>query len=377
MFATKAANVLQEQPALARHLASLLDRHQEIENELADGTSVFSAERMRELSRLTPVAEAAATAQKLAEEITELQEVARDKTAEAELRAMAREELDEATASLATLEEQLINLLVPPEEGDERAAVLEIRQGTGGLEAGLFAGDLLGMYERYCKKRRWKFDILEHSENEGGGTKNATVAISGDGVYGALKAESGTHRVQRIPVTESLGKVHTSTAVIIVLPAADEAKDSDDELPAVDLEIETFRAGGKGGQSVNTTDSAVRITHKPTGIKVNIQNERSQIENKRQAMILLKARVKAHFDAIADAEAKQQRQVVDTTGARSERIRTYNWADDRISDHRLGGSKFGIPKMMEGELLDEFSEELKAMNFVQRREALIRSLDEK
>ena len=208
-------------PALVRHLDALVARHTTIERELEDGTLAFSAERMKEFSRLGPVVELRSSLLATSREVDELREVASDASAEAELRQMAREELDDAQARMGEMEEELIGLLVPAEAGDECDAVLEIRAGVGGDEAGLFAGELLGMYERFARRRRWRFNLHECSETDVGGTREATATISGTDAFGTLRSESGVHRVQRVPATESLGRVHTSTAVVVVLPAAE------------------------------------------------------------------------------------------------------------------------------------------------------------
>jgi len=368
------ALLLPAHQSLAKYLEGLKARHAEIERELADASSGFSVDTMKELSRLTPIMEARTKALELATEVAELRELASDTASEAELRELARSELEEGEAGLAAVEEELIALLVPPEEGDERGALLEVRAGVGGLEAGLFAGDLLGMYEKFAKRMRWRFELLAEAENDQGGIKDATFSISGEGAYGMLKGESGVHRVQRVPATESLGRVHTSTAVVVVLPEVEDSGLGRFEIPESEIEVETYRSGGKGGQSVNTTDSAVRMTHKPTGIKVEIQNERSQHQNKARALQVLTARVKAHFERIARAESDRVRDEVDSTGARSERIRTYNFPDDRVSDHRLSGAKFGLPRMLEGAMLEELATELKEQQVGARREAFVRQL---
>ena len=367
--------VLSRQPSLARHLDTLVAKHADIEATLADGSTAFCADRMRELSRLTPIVEAHAEALKLTRELEELKSLAKDASAEDDLRELAKAELDESSVALDELEDRLTTMIVPPAAGDERSAIIEVRAGVGGSEAALFAAEMLTMYERFAKLQSWRFEVLEHAEMDGGGLRDATATVDGVDAYGLLRFESGVHRVQRVPATESLGRVHTSTAVVVVLPAADDKADGL-VLRDADVIVDTMRAGGAGGQQVNTTDSAVRLTHKETGIKVGpIANERSQHQNKASAFKLLTARVQAHFDAIEAEKNKAARDEVESGGSRSERIRTYNWADDRITDHRIGLSLFGIDKMLNGELLGEMTDELGAQMRLRRREAFLRRLD--
>ena len=369
--------VLAHQPALARHLDTLVAKHAAIEATLADASTSFCADRMRELSRLAPVVATREEALKLTREVAELRSLVGDRNAEDDLRELAQAELDESSAVLEKLEEQLVTLLVPPAEGDERSAVLEVRAGVGGVEAGLFAAEMLAMYEAFAKANRWQFQLHDRSEMDSGGLRDATASVLGHDVYGALRFESGVHRVQRVPATEKLGRVHTSTAVVVVLPAADEdSSSSETVLNPADLVIETMRASGAGGQHVNTTDSAVRMTHKPTGLRVQCQNERSQHQNRATALRLLAARVAAHEEAKRREAEQSMRDEVESLGMRSERIRTYNWADDRVTDHRIGVSKFGIPRMMAGEALGELTAELQTQLRLRRREAFLKSLEQ-
>ena len=268
-----------------------------------------------------------------------------------ELVAMAHEENEELEARTTAAEERLKILLLPKDPLDERNTVLEIRAGTGGDEAALFAADLLRMYSRYAELRRWKTELLSANETEGGGLKEAVVLVSGARVYSRLKYESGVHRVQRVPVTESQGRIHTSAASVAVLPEVDEV---DVEVETKDLRIDTYRAGGAGGQHVNRTDSAVRITHLPTNIVVACQDERSQLQNRNKAMKVLRARLhdKMQHEQTAKLAADRKSQV--GSGDRSERIRTYNFPQNRVTDHRVGITLYKLDQIMEGELTELF-----------------------
>ena len=273
--------------------------------------------------------------------------------ADAELAAVARAELSELNPRLLELEGQLRRLLLPVDEADSRDAILELRAGTGGDEAGLFAGDLLAMYASYASSRGWKWSpmAVSHGEASGGSAcvKEAMIAVSGPGAFGRLKHESGVHRVQRVPATETAGRVHTSTASVAVLPEAEEV---DVEIRTADLRIDTYRAQGAGGQHVNTTDSAVRITHLPTGVVVAMQDQRSQHQNKEKAMQVLRARVyERQREALASERSAARRSQIGSA-ARSERVRTYNFSANRVTDHRVGVSVHDMPAMMRGELLD-------------------------
>ena len=296
----------------------------------------------------------------------------------AEARAMAKDEKDpemsdylhaeeaEAERRAAELERELELLLVPKDPNDDKDVLVEIRGGTGGQEAALFAGDLLEMYRRYAERRRWKTEVLSSSPSELGGFKEVVLEVRGKGAFSRLKNESGVHRVQRIPVTESGGRIHTSTATVAVLPEAEEV---DVEINPDDLEIDVYRSSGPGGQSVNTTDSAVRITHLPSGIVVSCQNEKSQLQNKEQALRILRSRLLAVAQEEAEREASDARRSQVRTVDRSERIRTYNYPENRISDHRTGYKAYNLDQVLDG-ALDPVIESCVAADMAARLEAL-------
>jgi len=266
-----------------------------------------------------------------------------------ELRSMAREEIPELETELEALSQKLKVLLLPKDPNDEKNILLEIRAGTGGEEAALFAADLFRMYSRYAEAKKWKVEILEHSETGIGGIKELIALIAGDKVYSHLKYESGVHRVQRVPKTEASGRIHTSACTVAVLP---EAEDVDVQIDEKDLRIDVYRASGPGGQGVNTTDSAVRITHLPTGLVVACQDERSQHKNKARAMKILKSRLLDHIQQQQDAERSAERRSQVKSGDRSEKIRTYNFPQSRMTDHRIGLTKHNLDAILDGDLED-------------------------
>ena len=308
---------------------------------------------MKEYSDLTPIVEKYKEYQQTKAAIAEGLELLGEKLEE-DFRELVKEELTENKERLEQLKKELTLLLIPKDPNDEKNVILEIRGGAGGDEAALFAGDLLGMYIRYAERRHWKVELMNANESDLGGFKEVSVMITGQGAYSRLKYESGVHRVQRIPVTESGGRIHTSTVTVAVLPEAEEV---DVHIDMNDVRVDVFRASGNGGQCVNTTDSAVRMTHLPTGIVVSCQNEKSQLKNKAQALKVLYARVYERERQAHEAAISADRKSQVGTGERSERIRTYNFPQGRVTDHRIGLTLHKIDAIMGGDL-DEFMDAL-------------------
>jgi peptide chain release factor 1 len=300
--------------------------------------------------------------QDVLKQIAEAEEITNDKKTGPDLREMAETELKELQAKNVQMEQELRLMLVPKDPRDEKNVFLEIRAGAGGDEAGLFAAELFRMYSRYAEKKRWKVTVLDMSVSGVGGAKEVIAQIQGKGVYSRLKYESGVHRVQRVPATESSGRIHTSAVTVAVLPEADEV---DIQIEQKDLRIDTYCSSGPGGQSVNTTYSAVRITHIPTGEAVACQDERSQLKNREKAMKILRSRLLERERAKQEAETAQDRKSQVGTGDRSEKIRTYNFPQSRVTDHRIGLSLYRLDSVLNGDL-DEFVEGLTAADNAER-----------
>jgi peptide chain release factor 1 len=337
-------------------LDKLLQRSDALQAAMADpaksGGDAF-ARLSKEYAEIAPVVEGIHAYRKLACEIADLEEISAG--ADTEMQALAADELPSLRAELHKAERQLGLLLLPKDAADEKNAILEVRAGTGGEEAALFAAVLFRMYQRYADLRGWRFEIMSVSETDLGGFRESIASITGRGVFARLKFESGVHRVQRVPTTETSGRIHTSTATVAVLPEAEEV---DVHIDDKDLRIDIFRSSGPGGQSVNTTDSAVRITHLPTGIVVQQQDEKSQHKNKAKALKVLRARLYEAERAAKAAVRAADRKGQVGTGDRSERIRTYNFPQGRVSDHRINLTLYKIDKVVSGEALDELIDPL-------------------
>ncbi|MBG6245162.1 peptide chain release factor 1 [Candidatus Symbiopectobacterium sp. 'North America'] len=335
-------------PSIVAKLEALQERHEEVQALLGEPSVISDMEHFRALSReYAQLADITRCFQRW-QQVQEDSETAELMLDDAEMRDMAQEELKQLKIDGEALEQQLQVLLLPKDPDDERGCFLEVRAGTGGDEAALFAGDLFRMYSRYAESRRWLVEIMSASDGEHGGYKEVIAKVSGDGVYGQLKFESGGHRVQRVPATESQGRIHTSACTVAVMPEVPEAETPD--INPADLRIDTFRSSGAGGQHVNTTDSAIRITHLPTGIVVECQDERSQHKNKAKAMSVLVARIRAAEVQKRQQEEASTRRNLLGSGDRSDRIRTYNFPQGRVTDHRINLTLYRLDEAMEGKM---------------------------
>ncbi len=329
----------------------ILRRHEELSARLGEGVSGPDFVTLsRELSDLNAIVDAIRALRQAQEDYAGVEAMLADPTLDAEMRELAEMEKGEAQERLAELEQQIRIALLPKDAADEGGAILELRAGTGGDEAAIFAGDLYRMYERYAQSKGWKVELLSASEGTAGGFKEVIASVSGRGVFAKLKFESGVHRVQRVPDTETQGRIHTSAATVAVLP---EAQDVDIDINEADLKIDTMRAQGAGGQHVNKTESAIRITHLPTNTIVFVQDERSQHKNRARAMGLLKARLYDMQRQKLDSERAADRKSQVGSGDRSERIRTYNFPQGRLTDHRINLTLYKLDKIITGEALDD------------------------
>jgi peptide chain release factor 1 len=337
---------------LTEKMSAVIARQDELSALLSAGNVDASAfaDMSREYAEISPIVEKAKAVQTLQDEIDGLREIIEDAATDAEMRSMAEAELRDLEEKMPTLERDLQVMLLPKDSADDRSAILEVRAGTGGDEASLFAADLFRMYQRYAESHGWKFEPIEMNETELGGYKEAVAEISGAGVFARLKFESGVHRVQRVPTTESGGRIHTSAATVAVLPEAEEV---DVQIDDKDLRVDVYRAQGAGGQHVNKTESAVRITHLPSGVVVTCQDNKSQHKNRAQAMKVLRARLFEVQREQLDSDRAENRRSQVGSGDRSERIRTYNFPQGRVTDHRINLTLHKLERIINGEELDE------------------------
>ncbi len=342
-------------------LGQVEEKYEELGRLLSDPEVISKRDKLRQYSKdhanLTPIINAYRNYRDLESQLGDVEEMLREEKS-SEVLGMIREEKDTLLSNMADLEEELKSLLLPRDPMDDKNTIIEVRAGTGGEEASLFVGDLARMYSRYAERKGWKWEFLSTSPTERGGYRDATLLIKGDKVYSHLKFDGGVHRVQRVPETESSGRIHTSAASVVVMPEADEVEV---QVNAEDLRIDTFRATGSGGQHVNTTDSAIRITHIPTGLVVSCQDEKSQHKNKAKALKILMARLLKKEEEEKQARLDGVRRSMVGSGDRSERIRTYNFPQGRVSDHRINLTLYKLDAVMDGDL-DEITEALMASN---------------
>jgi peptide chain release factor 1 len=340
-----------------KKVSELIDKHADLERDLSSSNldSKSFAQKSKEYSNLNEIIETAKDYYNFEKNKKELEKIISESNEEKDIKELAKIELEELIKKYQVNENKLKIFLLPKDEADSKNAILEIRAGTGGLEASLFASDLFKMYEKVCQKKRWALEIISLSKSDAGGLKEVIASIKGKSIYSLLKYESGVHRVQRVPDTETQGRVHTSAATVAVLPEAEEV---DLKIEDKDLRIDVFRSSGPGGQSVNTTDSAVRVTHLPTGIVVSQQDEKSQIRNREKALKILRSRLYEHERKKIDEQRSQDRKNKIGTGDRSERIRTYNFPQGRVTDHRINLTLHKLEEFMQGEIFDELIENL-------------------
>ena len=336
----------------------IINKHISLEKELSAGNidPKLFAKKSKEYSNLGSIIDTARSFVKFEDEKKDLENIAKDKSNDPEMIELAEKDLSDLLKSKQKWENDLKIFLLPKDEDDDKNAIVEIRAGTGGLEASLFCADLFKMYEKVCSKKKWNLEIINISKSEAGGFKEVIFSVNGNDIYSYLKYESGVHRVQRIPETETQGRVHTSAATVAVLPEAEEV---DIEIKDSDLRIDVFRAGGPGGQSVNTTDSAVRITHIPTGVVVSQQDEKSQHKNKAKALKILRSRVYEAEKRKKDQERSSNRRSQIGSGDRSERIRTYNFPQGRVTDHRINLTLHKLDEFLSGDIHEEMNQELR------------------